>query len=66
VNAQVASLERAGCTFQARGRSKHAKITASNGRKMTASYSTSVRALRNLRRDAERLAALPAAKVKRR
>ncbi|WP_176322295.1 hypothetical protein [Burkholderia vietnamiensis] len=66
VNAQIASLVRAGWKFQARGRSKHAKIMAPNGRKMTVPYSPSDwRALRNLRRDAERLAMLPSAKTKR-
>lgn len=34
VNAQIASLVRAGWKYQARGRSKHAKVIAPNGRKM--------------------------------
>ncbi|MFM0593980.1 hypothetical protein [Paraburkholderia dilworthii] len=62
VSATIASLVKSGWQYRTAGHSKHAKIIAPNGRKMTVPYSPSDwRALRNLRRDAERLAALPAA-----
>ncbi|HDR9127191.1 TPA: hypothetical protein QDB31_004245 [Burkholderia vietnamiensis] len=66
-NAAIAHLVRErGWTYQTPGKSKHAKVIAPNGRKMTVPYSPGDwRAVRNFRRDAEHLAALPATKAKR-
>ncbi|OLL33691.1 hypothetical protein BTH42_00505 [Burkholderia sp. SRS-W-2-2016] len=66
VNAAVANLVRGGWTVQAKGRSKHPKLIAPNGYRMAFPLTPSDwRALRNLRRDADRLAALPAVAAKR-
>ncbi|MDN4573659.1 hypothetical protein DBB29_08735 [Pandoraea cepalis] len=66
MHAVVADLVKDGWTYQAKGRSKHPKVIAPNGRKMTYPLTPSDwRAVRNLRRDAARLAALPPAKTNR-
>jgi hypothetical protein len=65
MHAVIASLVRNGWTYQAKGRGKHPKVIAPNGHKMTYPLTPSDwRAVRNLRRDAERLAALPPGKVR--
>lgn len=67
-NAAIANLVRDhGWTYQTPGHSKHAKVIAPNGRKMTVPVSPSDwRAVRNFRRSAAHLAALPPAGAKRR
>ncbi len=66
MHAAVASLVRDGWTHQAKGKARHPKVIAPNGRKMTYPLTPSDwRAVRNLRRDAEHLAALPPAGAKR-
>lgn len=58
MNAYIAGLVRAGWTFQAQGR--RARITAPNGHKVPVPRShRDWRALRNMRRSTEHLAALP-------
>ncbi|HDR8945460.1 TPA: hypothetical protein QDA71_002453 [Burkholderia vietnamiensis] len=61
INDEVARLVRDGWVFQAKGRGKHAKVFAPNGRVLSIPGSTSNRnALQDLRHRAQRLAALPA------
>lgn len=64
-NRFIAGLVRTGWTFQPKGHRKHAKLIAPNGRSLTIAGSPSDwRALRNLRRDTEYLAALPSTPAK--
>lgn len=61
INDEVARLVRQGWVFQDKGRGKHAKVFAPNGRILSIPGSTSNRnAVQDLRHRAQRLAALPA------
>ncbi|KVS42095.1 hypothetical protein WK35_25440 [Burkholderia vietnamiensis] len=65
MHAAIASLVRDGWTHQTKGRGKHPKVIAPNGRAMSYPLTPSDwRAVRNLRRDAARLAALPPGKAR--
>ncbi|MGU7813668.1 hypothetical protein [Burkholderia sp. AW49-1] len=62
-NDAITALVKSGWQYRTAGRSKHAKLIAPNGRKMTIPYSPGDwRAIRNFHRDTAKLAALPAAK----
>ncbi|MGF6570112.1 hypothetical protein [Paraburkholderia fungorum] len=64
INEAVAKLVRQGWTYHDKGRRKHAKIVAENGRCMTIPCSTRNRnAVNDLQHRAQRLAALPSLTV---
>ncbi|WP_186264229.1 hypothetical protein [Burkholderia gladioli] len=63
-NVVVANLVKSGWRYQPAGNSKYAKVIAPNGRRMSVPYSLGDwRAIKNFRRDAAHLAALPSSKV---
>jgi len=67
INDEVRNLVRQGWIFQDKGRGKHAKVFAPNGRVLSIPGSTSNRnAVQDLRHRAQRLAALPALDANRR
>ncbi|RQT04344.1 hypothetical protein [Burkholderia contaminans] len=67
INDEVARLVRNGWVFQGKGRGKHAKVFAPNGRVLSIPGSTSnYNAVQDLRHRAQRLAAMPALDANRR
>lgn len=67
INDEVRNLVRQGWIFQDKGRGKHAKVFAPNGRVLSIPGSTSNRnAVQDLRHRAQRLAAMPALDANRR